>query len=208
MVSHLDKKTVPIGVNIGKNANTHITEAHEDYIYCMNEIYEFSDYLTINISSLIQKIFDLYITKKAVYFPRKIKRANDSLEKKYNKITPLFLKISPDLNEEEIFKICKIIREFEIPGLIATNTSVDRTLLDNEKINKNIGGISGKPLFKKSNNTIAKFREQLPDQTIIGCGGIASKDDAIEKLEYGSDLLQMYTGLIYNGQKVIDDITS
>ncbi len=209
LINFMNKKTIPIGINIGKNTTTPIDRAHEDYIYCMEQIYEFADYLTVNISSPNTKdLRSLHDEEKLPPFLEKIKRAHEKLERKHKKLTPLFLKISPDIDHDNIISLCKMVEKYSIHGVIATNTSINKKIIKDESERVHQGGISGKPLFEKSNKIIYKIREQLPNNLIIGCGGVDSKKSAQLKVGCGCDLLQLYTGLIYQGTKIINEITS
>jgi len=209
LINFMDKKSTPIGVNIGKNATTPIERAHEDYIYCMEKIYEHADYLTINISSPNTKeLRSLHHESRLSTFLENIKKSHESLERKHKKLTPLLLKISPDIDTGSISSLSKMIKQFDIHGVIATNTTVDKEIIQNKRYRDYEGGVSGKPLFMKSNSVVKQIREQLPDVLMIGCGGINSKTTAQEKLNNGCDLIQIYTGLIYKGVEVINEITS
>ncbi len=209
LINFMDKKSTPIGVNIGKNATTPIERAHEDYIYCMEKIYEHADYLTINISSPNTKeLRSLHHESRLSTFLENIKKSHESLERKHKKLTPLLLKISPDIDTGSISSLSKMIKQFDIHGVIATNTTVDKGIIQNKRYRDYEGGVSGKPLFMKSNSVVKQIREQLPDVLMIGCGGINSKTTAQEKLNNGCDLIQIYTGLIYKGVEVINEITS
>ena len=209
LINFMDKKNVPIGVNIGKNATTPIEKAHEDYIYCMKKIYEFADYFTINISSPNTKdLRNLHHENRLSIFLENIKKSHEILEKKHKKLTPLFLKISPDIDQGDVISLARMIKKFDIHGVIATNTTVDKKIIQDKKFRDYEGGVSGKPLLIKSNTIIKQVREQLADTLIVGCGGINSKKSAQDKVNQGCDLLQIYTGLIYKGTKIINEITS
>ncbi len=201
-------KKAPIGVNIGKNINTPIENAYEDYTYCMDHIYNLSDYITLNISSPNTKnLRDLHDDKYLDGFLHKIKIKHDFLAKKHNKYKPLVLKISPDHDEEKIEKLCSLINIHDISGVIISNTTIDKSVIKSGKCDNYKGGISGLPIANKSTSLIKKFRNLLNDEVnIIGCGGIMSKKIANEKIDAGADLLQTYTGLVYKGLKLIDEI--
>ena len=214
-VSYLKEKlkyfnrNIPIGVNIGKNSNTPIDKAHEDYEHCMNEIFEFSDYLTLNISSPnTLQLRDLHSQNYLNNFLKNIKATHEKLSKKYKKHVPLLLKISPDIIEEDLNNICSSIKHYDIDGVIATNTSVDKSILKNKKLANYSGGVSGRPLLIKSNKIIENLKELVGNNVaIIGCGGISSKEIAANKIKLGSDLIQLYTGLVYSGTNLIQEIT-
>ena len=121
---------------------------------------------------------------------------------------PLVLKVSPDIQYDSLETFCKIAIDYEIDGIIATNTTIDKSVLNDKSIYIE-GGISGKPLLNKSNNLIKAIKDQVGSKIkIIGTGGITTKESAIYKLECGADLIQMYTGLVYKGTNLIQEITS
>ena len=204
------ERKIPIGINVGKNASTSIESSYEDYNYCIKEIYSSSDYITLNISS--PNTTDLRVLHAKKYlndFLYKVKRNCDQLSKKNKKSVPILLKISPDHPEDKIEELCKIIDIYEIQGVILTNTSVDKSLLSTRKHDATNGGVSGRPLSKKSTKMIEVCRKFLhKDTVIIGCGGIVSKSSADEKLKAGANLLQVYTGLVYKGLELIKQINN
>lgn len=202
------ERRIPIGVNVGKNASTSIESAHEDYTYCIREVYSMSDYITLNISSPnTLHLRELHTEKYLDDFLHKIKESCDQLSKKNKKNVPILLKISPDHQEDKLEELCRIINIYEIQGLILTNTSVDKSLLSTRMYDHANGGVSGLPISKKSTNMIKICRELLhKDTVIVGCGGIVSKSSADEKLKAGANLLQVYTGLVYKGLQLIKQI--
>lgn len=203
-----DNKDVLIGGNIGKNKDTPNENAVNDYLICFNELFDVVDYFVVNVSSpntpnlrqlqekeplkaLLKTLQDNNITK------------SQSINKKSK---PILLKIAPDLTDEQLLDIIEIVKESEIAGVIATNTTILREGLSS--INKvEIGGLSGKPLRNRSTEVI-RFLSQNSGKAfpIIGVGGIHSAEDAIEKLEAGASLIQLYTGFIYEGPKLVKDI--
>jgi len=200
---------IPIGINIGKNSTTKIEKAHEDYEYCMEQIFFLADYITLNISSPNTKnLRDLHSEDSLNLFLKQVKKKHDSLTKKHRKQVPLVLKVSTDIQCDSLKSFCKIAIDYEIDGIIATNTTIDKNVLNDKSINIE-GGISGKPLLNKSNNLIKAIKDQVGSKIkIIGTGGITTKESAIYKLECGADLIQMYTGLVYKGTNLIQEITS
>ena len=202
-------RDIPIGINIGKNSTTKIEKAHEDYEYCMEQIFFLADYITLNISSPNTKnLRDLHSEGSLNFFLKQVKKKHDSLTKKHRKHVPLVLKVSPDIQCDSLESFCKIAIDYEIDGIIATNTTVDKSVLNDKSINIE-GGISGKPLLNKSNNLIKAIKDQVGSKIkIIGTGGITTKESAFYKLECGADLIQMYTGLVYKGTNLIREITS
>ena len=200
-------KNVPIGINIGKNASTDVKDAFRDYEYCLRRSYSVADYITLNISSPNTKdLRDLQKGEKVSNFLHSIKTLHDNLKKVYKKHTPLVIKIAPDITNENIFDLSKLLDEYEIDGVICTNTTIDKSCLHNQY--KDIqGGLSGRPLTQKSNRILAEFSKSLnSNRTIIGVGGVDSWETANEKFKLGADLLQLYTGLVYKGPGVIEEI--
>lgn len=198
MINNLDKKiNKPIlGINVGKNKLTDNKTAHVDYSYCISKLEHYADYFTINISSpntpnlrelqkpeelrnLLLQIVDHTMTEK-----------------------PILLKISPDINNKELEDIVKASEDL-VDGYVATNTTVDRDKI--KGYNSCSGGLSGAPLREKS-TAVIHMLNKLTNLPIIGSGGIMSVEDAIEKIDAGADLIQIYTGFIFEGPKLIKDI--
>jgi len=205
----LIERRQPIGINIGKNSSTAIELAYEDYQYCMRTIFSLADYITLNISSPnTSRLRELHSDNYLGRFLHEIKKTHMELTKRYKKIVPLILKVSPDIEDNDLEVLCRQMLNYEIDGVIATNTTIDKNLLVDKSFLVNEGGVSGKPLFKKSNNLIKNIKSLVKDNiVIIGAGGITSKESAVEKLNSGADLLQLYTGLVYFGLDLIKEIT-
>ena len=205
----LIQRNQPIGINIGKNSDTAIELAHEDYQYCMKEIFVLADYITLNISSPnTSRLRELHSNNYLDKFLHEIKKTHEGLIRKHKKNVPLVLKISPDIEDDDLETLCRQMLNYEIDGVIATNTTIDKNLLIDKSFLSNKGGVSGKPLFKKSNALIKNIKSFVKNNiVIIGAGGITSKESAAEKLNSGADLLQLYTGLVYFGLDLIKEIT-
>ncbi len=204
--NNLDKKrNVIIGANIGKNSFTNNEEAYKDYLKCYNELYPYVDYFTINISSPNTKGLREFHNKNLL---EPLIEKITSLNFKKTNPKPILLKISPDLSFNQLDQIIEIVLDYKIDGIIATNTSISREGLISRNKNE-IGGVSGKPINKRSNEIIRyiskKSNKAFP---IIGVGGIMTAEDAVEKIKSGADLIQLYTGFIYNGPKLIRSINS
>ena len=200
-------KNIPIGINIGKNATTDIKDAFRDYEYCLRKSYSVADYITLNISSPNTKnLRDLQSANNMDSFLDSIKILHNNLKKVYKKHTPLVVKIAPDIEEEPLKDLLNLVNSYDIDGIICTNTTIDKTDLDHKF--KNIqGGLSGKPLYKKSNIVLKNVKKHLNDDiTIIGVGGIDSASSANEKFKLGANLVQIYTGLVYKGPNLIKNI--
>lgn len=199
-------KNIIIGVNIGKNK--HQDDFIIDYVKCFSELHNYVDYFTINVSSPntpglrnLQNIDKLNDLLRAL-----IKVNNSFVIQK-----PILLKISPDLHDNDIIDIVKLLVSLNINGIICTNTTISRNIdISKNKINKmGKGGLSGQPLYDRSNYIIKLVRKYVPSSfVIIGVGGIIDADHAIMKLKAGADLIQIYTGFVYNGPFLLKEIKS
>ncbi len=196
-----------IGGNIGKNKSTSNENAIEDYMICFNRLHDVVDYFVVNVSSPntpgLRELQEADSLKKILFT---LQRANT--ERKINK--PIFLKISPDLNECQLDDIIEVVLLTKITGIIATNTTIGRKNLKTtqERIDKiGAGGLSGKPL-RQSSTDIVRYLAKKSNHAfpIIGVGGIFSGEEAMEKLEAGASLVQIYTGFIYEGPGLIKKI--
>jgi dihydroorotate dehydrogenase len=203
----MGKKRIIIGGNIGKNKETPNEEAWRDYEICFEELYNVVDYFVVNVSSPNTPNLRQLQEKEPL---EKLLRHLQSLNSKKPARKPILLKIAPDLSNEQLDEIIDIILQIGIDGLVATNTTVSRdNLQTNEHVVKNIGegGLSGKPLNIRSTEIIRHIAERSKGTIpIIGVGGIASPADALEKIEAGATLLQLYTGFIYEGPGLIKKI--
>jgi dihydroorotate dehydrogenase len=204
VVKRLKKnKGVLIGGNIGKNKVTPNERAFEDYNICFNKLYPYVDYFVVNVSSPntpnLRELQDKEPLKEIL---SKLMKLNS--DQPYQK--PVLLKIAPDLSDEQLLDIIDIVQATRIDGVIATNTTISRQGLVSESKNEP-GGMSGRPLGKRSTEVI-RFLSQKSDRAfpIIGVGGIHSPEDAYEKIEAGADLIQLYTGFVYEGPSLIKRI--
>ncbi|MBL7921473.1 MAG: quinone-dependent dihydroorotate dehydrogenase [Bacteroidia bacterium] len=200
-------KTLIIGGNIGKNKVTPNEEAVNDYIICFNELFDVVDYFVVNVSSPnTPHLRDLQEKEPLMKLLKTLQDLN--LKKKNPK--PIFLKIAPDLTNTQLDDIIDIVKQTNIAGVIATNTTISREGLnytEEELKNYGAGGLSGKPLTKRSTEVIRYLKQNSNNAfPIMGVGGIHSAADAMEKLEAGADLIQLYTGFIYEGPQLIADI--
>lgn len=197
------KRDIIIGANIGKNFFTENKDGHKDYLKCLQGLHGLVDYFAINISSPNTKNLRQFHDKDLLkpLLESLINYNNNQSSRK-----PMLLKISPDLDTKELDDIISLVSELKINGIIATNTTISRDNLKSKHQNE-IGGLSGELLKEKSNYIIKYLRKKLDNNfPIIGVGGIMTKDDAIEKLNSGADLIQLYTGFIYKGPGLIRDI--
>ena len=192
-----------LGINIGPNKDS--TNRVEDYLICFRKFYNLADYITINISSPnTENLRDLHNKDELNSLIAKLKNE----KKELNSNVPLAIKVSPDLNDEQINEVSKIILEQEIGIVIVSNTT-DRNRENLKNINKlEKGGLSGKPIKKISNEVISKFYKILKDKTkIIGVGGVSNGQDAFEKITCGASLIQLYTGMVYRGPRIASKIS-
>ncbi|WP_041739655.1 quinone-dependent dihydroorotate dehydrogenase [Echinicola vietnamensis] len=201
-VKRLKKRTskVLIGGNIGKNKVTPNEHAASDYLYCLDSLHSYVDYFVVNVSSPnTPNLRDLQEKEPLKELLSVVKERND--QKDHPK--PILLKIAPDLSDGQLDDIIEIVKETQIDGVIATNTTIDRTALktDPQQVEAlGAGGVSGKVLGKRSTEVIRYLSEHSGKAfPIIGVGGIFSAQDAIEKLEAGASLVQVYSGMIYEG---------
>ena len=201
------KSQVIIGGNIGKNKVTPNEQAVDDYLYCLKALHPFVDYFVVNVSSPnTPNLRDLQEKEPLKKLLTEVKKANDAEVKP----KPILLKIAPDLTEGQLDDIVEIILETKIDGVIATNTTIDRSQLrtDAKAVEAiGAGGVSGKVLAQRSTEVIRYLAEKSGNAfPIVGVGGIFTAQDAIDKLEAGASLVQVYTGMIYEGPSMVKNI--
>ncbi|UOE41232.1 quinone-dependent dihydroorotate dehydrogenase [Chryseobacterium suipulveris] len=196
-------KGVLIGGNIGKNKVTPNEDAVNDYKICFEKLFDYVDYFVVNVSSPnTPNLRELQDKEPLTRLLGELQKMN--LEKPKQK--PILLKIAPDLTNNQLLDIIEIVKDTKIAGVIATNTTLSREGLKSEN-QKETGGLSGKPLTKRSTEVIRFLSEKSGKAfPIIGVGGIHTAEDALEKLEAGASLVQLYTGFIYEGPKLIRKI--
>ncbi|EOC1947206.1 quinone-dependent dihydroorotate dehydrogenase [Escherichia coli] len=199
-----------LGINIGKNKDTPVEQGKDDYLICMDKIYPYAGYIAINISSpntpglrtlqYGEALDDLLIA---------IKNKQNDLQKIHQKYVPIAVKIAPDLSEEELIQVANSLVRHNIDGVIATNTTLDRSLVQGMKNCDQTGGLSGRPLQLKSTEIIRRLSQELNGRLpIIGVGGIDSVIAAREKIAAGATLVQIYSGFIFKGPPLIKEIVS
>lgn len=199
-----------LGINIGKNKDTPEENAKDDYLHCMRKVYDLATYITVNISSPNTPGLRSLQYGEALNELLSVLKAEQSvLADKYGKYVPITVKIAPDLTEDEVKSIAKSLVDNEIDGVIATNTTLSREGVEGLDFGSEQGGLSGQPVKDKSTQVIKILSEALDNKLpIIGVGGIASSDDANEKLRAGASLVQVYTGFIYQGPPLVKDIVN
>jgi len=196
-------KDVLIGGNIGKNKTAPNENAVEDYKICFEALFNYVDYFVVNVSSPNTPNLRALQDKEPLTNLLKGLQIENS---KHKKPKPVLLKIAPDLTNDQLYDIIDIVKDTKIDGVIATNTTISRDGLQSEN-KKETGGLSGKPLTNRSTEVIRFLAEKSNKAfPIIGVGGIHSVNDALEKLKAGADLIQLYTGFIYEGPKLIKAI--
>ena len=199
-----------IGINIGKNFSTPIEEGKNDYLLCMDKVYSHAGYIAVNISSPnTPGLRSLQYGEALDELLDTLKTRQSELAAKYAKYVPIALKVAPDLSDQEIESIANSLLKYKIDGLIATNTTLDREMIKGMSHASEAGGLSGRPLQHKSTAVIAKFSELLKGEIpIIGVGGIDGVSAAKEKIQAGASLVQIYTGFIYHGPKLVKNIVN
>ena len=193
-----------LGINIGPNKDS--TNRIDDYLICFRKFYNLADYITINISSPnTENLRDFHNQNELNLLIEKLKNEKKELNSK----VPLAIKVSPDLNDDQINEVSKIIMDQEIGIIIVSNTT-DKNRENLKNINKlEKGGLSGKPIEKISNEAISKFYKILKDKTkIIGVGGVSNGQDAFQKIISGATLVQLYTGMVYRGPRIASKIST
>jgi dihydroorotate dehydrogenase len=199
-----DKKGV-LGLNIGKNADTPIEHAADDYLHCLEKVYPYASYVTINISSPNTKnLRQLQGGSELDALLSRLKNAQQRLSERHTRYVPIALKIAPDIDGEQIKTIASALARHKIDAVIATNTTVVRDTVRGLQHAEEAGGLSGAPVFELSNSVIRGLKAELGDTLpIIGVGGILSGQDAQAKIDAGAALVQLYSGLIYRGPALV-----
>jgi len=196
-----------VGLNIGKNASTPIENAASDYVTAMEAVYEVASYITVNISSPnTQNLRALQGEDMLRSLLQSLHIAREALSDRFGIRKPLFLKIAPDLEQNDIKLIADLLVEFKIDAIIATNTTIARDAVQDLEFGHEAGGLSGAPVRHVSTEVVRSLKGYLGDVIpIVGVGGIMSGKDAQEKIAAGASLVQIYSGLIYRGPKLISE---
>ncbi len=194
-----------LGINIGKNADTPIERASDDYLACLSAVYSHASYVTVNISSPNTKnLRELQGADQLDLLLSLLKKRQDELSQIHGRYVPIALKIAPDLESDQITAIADLLRRHRMDAVIATNTTLARDKVAHLNHGNETGGLSGAPVREKSTAVIAELARLLQNEVpIIGVGGIMSGNDAQEKISAGAKLIQIYTGLIYRGPGLV-----
>jgi dihydroorotate dehydrogenase len=205
-VFYQDKKGV-LGLNIGKNADTPIERAAEDYLHCLQKVYPYASYVTVNISSPNTKnLRQLQGGSELDSLLAQLKDAQQRLADRHKRYVPIALKIAPDIDNEQVKTIAAALMQHRMDAVIATNTTITRDAVKDLPHAEETGGLSGAPVFELSNKVIRALKAELGNSLpIIGVGGILSGSDAKAKFDAGASLVQLYTGLIYRGPGLVKE---
>ncbi len=205
-----------LGLNIGKNAATPIERATDDYLTCLDGVYPYADYITVNISSPNTKnLRELQSDAALDELLGAIANRREILATQHDKRTPIFIKLAPDLDDVQVAVIANALRRYGVDstghanqnwGVVATNTTLSRDAVKGLAHAEETGGLSGTPVLAMSNRVISQLRAALGrDFPIIGVGGVMSAEDAVSKIRAGADVVQIYTGLIYKGPALVKE---
>jgi dihydroorotate dehydrogenase len=196
-----------LGINIGKNADTPLERAADDYLACLDAVYSRAAYVTLNISSPNTKnLRDLQSSERLDELLGIVMARRESLAHKYSVVKPLLVKVAPDLEDEQVEAIARLAVKHRIDGLIATNTTLAREGVAGHRHERQTGGLSGRPLFEPATRVLRKLAAHLAGRVpLIGVGGILSGADARAKRDAGASLVQLYTGFIYRGPALVGE---
>lgn len=212
-VDHLVKQVAKrryegvLGINIGKNADTPMERAIEDYRHCLQKVYPCADYVTVNISSPnTPGLRDLQLGQNLQRLLAQLKDVQSGLADKHQRYVPLAVKIAPDMEADQLADLAALLIKNRIDGVIATNTTIARDGIENLPVAQQAGGLSGSPLRARATSVVTTLARHLDGAIpIIGVGGICSGADAVEKVRAGASLVQLYTGFIYGGPGLIKE---
>jgi dihydroorotate dehydrogenase len=196
-----------LGINIGKNFDTPIENAADDYLHCLEKVYPYADYITANISSPNTKnLRDLQAEDELDKLLGRLSERRAELAEQHGRCVPLAVKVAPDLDDEAIPAIAGVVARHRMDAVIATNTTIDRKGVEGLKHADETGGLSGAPLKPRADKVLAALKNALPDEVaLIGVGGITRGQDAVDKLKLGASLVQFYTGLVYRGPVLVTE---
>ncbi len=197
-----------IGFNIGKNKDTPNEKAADDYLICLRKAYPVADYIAVNLSSPnTPGLRELQGAETSARLLEVLKKEQSSLAAEHGRRVPILFKVAPDLDERHIRELSQVFLSGGLEGLIATNTTLDRDRVSGHPLAQEAGGLSGKPVFTKSTETLRHFSSHLGSACpIIGVGGISSLADAKEKISAGASIVQIYTSFIYQGPQLVREI--
>jgi dihydroorotate dehydrogenase len=198
------------GISIGKNFDTPIENAHDDYVACLRKVYALADYVAVNVSSPnTARLRELQGRDGLERILSALLEECQILQSRHGKRVPLLVKVAPDLDSEQISALARDLRALDVDGVIATNTTIDRSAIGKSSVAGQSGGLSGAPLHALSVKVISQLRSELgANFPIVGVGGVVSADHALATLRAGATLIQIYTGFAYRGPALIEEILS
>lgn len=196
-----------LGINIGKNATTPLDNALQDYLFCLERVYPFADYITVNISSPnTQGLRDMQHGERLNALLEALKNAQSKLSTEHSRYVPIAVKIAPDMTDAELDEFCVQLLNHEIDAMISGNTTNTREPVSHHIYAREVGGLSGQPLLPLANDRLAAVHQRIGDKAVLfGVGGVSCGNDALKKLHLGADLVQLYSGLIYQGPALVRD---
>ncbi len=200
-----------LGINIGKNSDTPNEKAVDDYLLCLEGVYGAADYVTANLSSPNTKgLRDLQNAETCRELILRLQERRESLKSAHGgKQVPIVIKIAPDLSDEAVAALAGVFGETRIDGVVTTNTTIARDAVAGHPLADEAGGLSGAPLTRKATSVLARLRSELdPAIPVIGSGGVMKAEDAQAKFEAGAALVQVYTGLVYRGPRLVREIAA
>jgi dihydroorotate dehydrogenase len=206
-VERARRKDGLLGINIGRNKDTSNDRAASDYLYCLERVYPLADYITVNISSPnTAGLRELQEEQALRQLIGALRESQEELGAQHGKRVPMLVKIAPDLSDEDIDAVARVLRDLSVDGVIATNTTVSRMSVQDHPLAHETGGLSGAPLMNQSTMVLRKLRTRLPDSIpVIGVGGILSGADAVAKMAAGASMVQFYTGMVYRGPELVHE---
>lgn len=204
------RKSIPLGINLGKNLTTPIDQAADDYILGLRQLYLYADYFTINISSPNTKnLRDLQSEEALDGLLLKIMKTRKDLADEFNRTVPVAVKIAPDIENNGIPALAALMLKHKVDAVIATNTTIDHSVVMASEHGNEVGGLSGLPLQQRANEVVTLLYHELGETIpIIGVGGIFNAEDAWQRMLAGAEMVQIYTGFIYHGPGIVREITN
>jgi len=206
-VARARRKGGLLGINIGKNKDTPNEAAARDYLHCLERVYPLADYVTVNISSPnTAGLRELQEEQALRQLLGTLREAQERLGAQHGKRVPMLVKLAPDLSDDDIDAAGRVLSDLRVDGVVATNTTITRIPVEDNPLAREPGGLSGAPLMAKSTAVLRMLRTRLADSIpLIGVGGIMGGADAAQKTAAGAALVQLYTGLVYRGPKLVDE---
>ncbi|OAJ34724.1 quinone-dependent dihydroorotate dehydrogenase [Piscirickettsia salmonis] len=204
------KYTGILGINIGKNKDTPLEQAHEDYCFCMRKVYAYASYITVNISSPnTPELRKLQNKEFLATLLESIKEEQAALAIAHKRFVPVVLKLDSDMDEPALMAVAELVCEYQFDGVIISNTTVSRDEIIASPLAKEVGGVSGAPLLSRSTTVLKRFAELVEGKVpLIGVGGIMNAEGAMLKKQAGAQLIQLYSGLVYQGPELIKEVAA